>query len=260
MTGKAAEATDLKPSRAEKRLSLRQDRLTLLRELRIAAKGGDIDVWTRLGDTKNAPSKDLKAQLRKSLKARQEPRCCYCKRWLLNNAHASPIEHILPRKHYPEFALRARNLAIACNDCNSLKSDADWGNFTGSPKVYPSPATMHFFHPRYHFYDEHIRYLRMETNRQEFVTYHGLTPQGQHLCTKLLSRVVGKINLKKSYPQLAGWLRTLEEFDTEPQSTSRPALQAFRDAMDKAIAERLDDGDNVSALWIVPDESQSTSP
>ena len=255
MTIKAAETTELKLSQAEKRLSLRHDRLTLLRELRIAAKDGDVNVWNRLGDTKNARSKDLKALLRKSLKTRQEPRCCYCKRWLLNNAHASPIEHVLPRKHYPKFALRARNLAIACNECNTLKSDADWWRFTGSAPGYPSPNAMKFFHPRYHLYDAHIRYLRMETNRQEFVTYHGLTPQGQHLCTELLSRVVGKRSLKRSYPQLAGWLHTLEEFDTEPQSTSRPALQAFRDAMDKAIAERLNDGDNVCALWVVPEES-----
>lgn len=253
MTSKAAESTDLKPSPAEKRISLRRDRLTLLRELRDAAKAGDEEVWSRLGDTKNVRSKDLKALLRKRLKARQEPRCCYCKRWLLNNAHASPIEHVLPRRFYPQFALRVRNLAIACNDCNALKTDDDWGQFAGPHLDYPSPTVMGFFHPRYHPYDEHIRYLRMETNRQEFVTYHGLTPQGRHLCAELLSKVVGKQNLRRSYPQLTGWLCTLDELDAEPQSPPRPALQAFRDAMDKAIAERLNDGDKSSALWVVPE-------
>lgn len=252
MTSKATDPTDLRPSRAEKRLTLRRDCLILLRELRGAAKRGDETVWSRLGDVNNAVSKELKATLRKSLKSRQEPRCCYCKRWLINNAHASPIEHVLPRKVYPQFALRARNLAIACNDCNALKTDDDWGQFAEPHLLYPTPTHMSFFHPRYHPYDEHIRYLRVETNQQEFVTYHGLTPQGRHLCAELLSKVVGKQNLRRSYPQLSGWVRTLDELDAEQQSPHRPALQSFREAMDKAIAERLNDSDKSSALWTAP--------
>lgn len=255
MTSKVAESTVLKPTKAEKRLYRRDDRRKLLRELRSAAKKGDEAVWGRLSDPENACSKELKTMLRTSLKTRQEPRCCYCKRWLLNIAHASPIEHVLPRKYYPQFALRARNLAIACYDCNSLKSDDDWGSFVGPHNGYPSPMLMGFFHPRYHSYDEHIRYMRIETNQQEFVTYHGLTPQGRHLCAELLSKVVGKQSLKRSYPQLSSWVRALDELGADQESPHRPALQVFRDAIDKTIAERLSDGDKSSAFWAAPDAS-----
>ncbi|MGM8936692.1 HNH endonuclease [Pseudomonas neustonica] len=246
MTSKAAH------TQAEKRQSRQEDRRRLLRELRSAAIKGDKAVWGRLSDSENVCGKELKAMLRTSLKNRQEPRCCYCNRWLLNIAHASPIEHVLPRKYYPQFALRARNLAIACYDCNSLKSDDDWGSFTEPHHCYPSTLVMGFFHPRYHSYDEHIRYLRIETNQQEFVTYKGLTPQGRHLCSELLSKVVGKQSLKRSYPKLSSWVRTLYEVGADQGSTYRPALQVFRDAMDKAIAERLNDGEKSSAFWAAP--------
>lgn len=252
MTKVAALPLNLKPAKAKKRVSKRRQQLLLLRELQRDAKAGDRGVWGRLGDGKNVGCKELKAELRRYLKARQEPRCCYCKRWLLNNAHASPIEHVLPRKTYPQFALRMRNLMIACVDCNGLKTNDDWGLFPGPHDAYPQPQLMLFFHPRYHSYDEHVRYVRVETNQQEFVTYHGLTPEGRHLCAELLSKVVGKQNLRRSYPQLEGWLRVMAEHDADPQSAARPALEAFRETMDKAIVERLNDGAKSTALWDIP--------
>ncbi|NBB33345.1 hypothetical protein Q1W70_23240 [Pseudomonas kielensis] len=251
---KSANATEPKLSAAEKRKAQRIARLALVRELISAAKNKEKDVWARLGDTDNAVSKNLKAILRDHLKARQEPRCCYCKRWLINNAHASPIEHILPRDDYPQFALHTRNLAIACNDCNAMKANDDWGKSTGPHERYPLPAAMSFFHPFYHRYDDHIRFVRMETNRQELVTYQGLTPQGRQLCTALLSKVVGKQNLKRNCPQLANWLRPLDELDVDRQSPTRPALQAFLAAVEVTVAQRLNDADRASALWVIPQE------
>ncbi len=254
MSKKATSSTEPILSPAEKREALRVARRTLVRELISAAKKSDKAVWKRLGDPGNAVSKGLKTLLRDQLKGRQEPRCCYCKRWLINNAHASPIEHVLPRDSYPQFAIRTRNLAIACNDCNAMKTNDDWGKSSGPHTRYPLPASMSFFHPYYHRYDDHIRFLRMETNRQELISYQGLTPQGRHLCTALLSKVVGKQSLKRSYPQLTGWLRTLDELDIDSQSPPRPALQAFREAMDKTLAQRLKDADRASALWVIPEE------
>lgn len=251
---KSANTTEKKLSATEKREAQRVARLALVRELITAAKNKEKNVWARLGDTENAVSKGLKAILRDHLKGRQEPRCCYCKRWLINNAHASPIEHILSRDDYPQFALRTRNLAIACNDCNAMKTNDDWGKSTGPHERYPLPAAMNFFHPFYHRYDNHIRFVRMETNRQELVSYQGLTPQGRHLCTTLLSKVVGKQNLKRNYPQLANWLQPLDELGVNPQSPSRPALQAFLDAVEITVAQRLNDADRTSASWVIPQE------
>lgn len=251
---KTSKSDELKAPK--KKLTYRE-KMALLHKLRSATHLNDKTVWGELGDTTNPAYAAIKKHLRLALKNRQEPRCCYCKRWLLNHASAAPIEHVLSRDTYPQFALQPRNLAISCVDCNSVKGKADWGGFPVAPSRYPAVESLDFFHPRHHRYDEHIRFIRMETNRQEFVSYHGLTPQGQHLCTQLLSAVVGKRSLKRSYPALAGWQRTLDDLDARGDSTDRPQLDAFRQAMEVAITERLQDGDMANALWVIPEEGRT---
>lgn len=251
MTSRAPAPGRLTPSSASKQQSLRRQRLNLMLDLRKLARQGDQAVWGKLGKTDDTAHADLKKALRQALKDRQEPRCCYCKRWLLNQAAAAPIEHVLPRHTYPTFALRARNLAIACVDCNTLKGKCDWGNFPKPHLRYPSGEELTFFHPRFHDYDVHLRFARMETNHYEYVIYKGLTPQGRHLCSELLNRVVGKQSLKRGYPSLAGWQRILDEFDAQQTQDARPALAAFRKTMEQAIGDRLEDG-HASALWAAP--------
>lgn len=253
MTSQAPEPVSLKPLKVKKKPLTYREKMELLHKLRREAKAGDKAVWGTLGNPQNSDYAAIKKKLRLSLGNRQEPRCCYCKRWLLNNANAAPIEHVLSRDTYPHFALQPRNLAIACVDCNSVKGKADWGKFPEPHVRYPAAQEMAFFHPRYHRYNDHIRFIRMETNQYEFVNYHGLTPQGQHLCTKLLSEVVGKRSLKRSYPTLAGWQRTMDDLDAQGDSTDRPQLQAFRQAMEMSIAERLKDGGKATALWQAPE-------
>ena len=230
---------------------LRRERAQLFLELKQAVRKSDYTVWTRLGGTGKAAAY-LKKILRKLLRRRYGPRCCYCKRWLLNNANAAPIEHVLPRSGYARFSLHRLNLAIACVDCNSIKSDRDWGQFVGPHWRYPVEAALTFFHPRLHEYDKHIRFMRVETNCYEFVAYQGLTPQGRHLCTELLSKVVGKKNLTKNYPQLSGWLRTVEKRDAELESQESPAFEKFRGSMERMLAERLDDSSKIVVLWKSP--------
>lgn len=230
---------------------LYRKRKRLLRDLKLAVSQSDYTAWARLSDAAAAPAY-LKKTLRKLLRRRYGPRCCYCKRWLLNNANAAPIEHILPRAGYARFTLHRFNLTIACVDCNSIKSDDDWGQFVGPHWRYPVEAALTFFHPRLHKYDKHIRFMRMESNSYEFVTYQGLTPQGQHLCTELLSKVVGKQNLMKNYPKLSGWLRTVGKLDAELEQVERPAFDTFRRSMESMLAGRLNDGSKIVALWDVP--------
>lgn len=238
----------LSSSSSSKQQLLRRRRLNLMLNLRKQARQGDQAVWGKLSNKDDTAYADLKKALRQALKDRQEPRCCYCKRWLLNQAAAAPIEHVLPRHTYPTFALRARNLAIACVDCNTLKGKCDWGNFPEPHLRYPSREELTFFHPRFHDYDVHIRFARLETNCYEYVIYKGLTPQGRHLCSELLNSVVGKQSLKRGYPSLAGWQRTLDEVDAQLTLDERPAFAAFRMTMEQAIGDRLEDG-HASALW-----------
>lgn len=240
-----------KPSSVSKQQSLRRQRLDLLLELRKLARQGSQAVWGKLGNPNDKAHAGLKKVLRQALKERQEPRCCYCKRWLLNQAAAAPIEHVLPRSAYPAFALRVRNLAIVCVDCNSLKAKSDWGNFPEPHLRYPRCEELTFFHPRLHDYDEHVRFARMETNHFDYIIYKGLTPQGRHLCTELLNRVVSKQSLKRGYPRLANWQRILDEVDVHQIPEARPALAAFRKTMEQAIGDRLEDV-HACALWSAP--------
>ncbi|MFV3368854.1 HNH endonuclease [Pseudomonas sp. NY15435] len=236
--------------------ALRRQRINLMLKLRERARQGDETVWSSLGKMDDLAHADLKKVLRQALKDRQEPRCCYCKRWLFNQAAAAPIEHVLPRHTYPTFAVRFRNLAIACVDCNTMKSKSDWGNFPLPHLRYPSGQELTFFHPRFHEYDEHVRFARMETNSYEYVIYKGLTPQGLHLCRELLNLVVGKQCLKRGYPSLAKWQRVMEDLDAHQPQDERPALEAFRKTMEQAIGDRLKDG-HASALWIQPAQNGS---
>jgi len=226
----------------------RRDALIVIRELRRRAQAGDKEVWKALNDYGKTAGQvvtgsKIKAALRKFLAAQQGHECCYCRRWLLNNAYASPIEHVLPRDIYPQFALHFWNLAIACTACNSAKTNADWGGFAANHPVYPLPAgTGHFFHPRYHDYAQHVRYVRLETNNLKFISYFGITELGKHLCSNLLSKVVGKEQLYRSTPVLTEFEELLKSLDTAPESPERPALQLFQTTLQGLVAERVKDG------------------
>ena len=237
-----------KLTRAQKQAIRQQQRFKVIRDLQRDAKAGDKTVWTRLSDSTVQHHQYWKTLIRDYVKRIQEPRCCYCKRWLLNNAYASPIEHVLPSSVYPKHALRLQNLALACHDCNHLKSDDDWNKFTGP---HSSSDGLGFFHPRYHAYDEHIEYYHYETNDVEYISFHGLTTQGQHLCRKLLSAVVGKKRLEESFPGLQLWMQATRRLDTGSQAApNRPELDAFGRMLSQAVSDQLDDGSKISGLWI----------
>lgn len=225
-----------------------RQRFKVIRDLHRDAKAGDKTVWSRLGDADKVHVY-WKGLMRDHLKKKQEPRCCYCKRWLLNYAYASPIEHVLPRSIYPEHALRLKNLALACYDCNHLKDADDWGKVVGP---FQTRDAVGFFHPRIHSYEEHIHYLHYETNDLEYISFHGLTPQGRHLCTRLLSDVVGKKRLEGSFPGLQLWVKATRSLDNNSSrsSSDRPELDIFGRMLSRTVSDQLDDGAKISAMWI----------
>lgn len=237
-----------KLSPAEKKLLLQRQRFTAIRDLQRDAKKGNKKVWARLSDT-TAHHKHWKTLIRDYVKRVQDPRCCYCKRWLLNNAYASPIEHVLPSSLYPAHVLRLKNLAMACHDCNHLKGNQDWNTFVGP---HPPGEWLVFFHPRYHAYQDHIDYFHYETNDLEYLSYHGLTKQGRHLCQSLLSNVVGKKRLEGSFPGLQKWIRATESLDKHVHvGPERPELEMFGRMLSQSITEQLDDGAKISAMWVL---------
>jgi uncharacterized protein (TIGR02646 family) len=161
------------------------------------AYSGKEDVWPILynleeENEEHGPifGKDIIKSLRHHLSANQHNRCCYCRRWLYNIAHARPIEHILARVHYPQFSLEYLNFAVACYDCNQIKKASNWENLDTKIGEYPLPNEFKTsFHPSYHRYDGHIKYVRTEANHFTHSVYVGITPQGKQLCINLLSRI-----------------------------------------------------------------------
>jgi uncharacterized protein (TIGR02646 family) len=105
----------------------------------------------------------IKSAFRRRLLELQGGRCGYCRRWLVSSAYAKPIEHTLPRSHYPQFSVEFLNLAVACSDCNGDKTDHKWGAISRARRRYPRAREFtEAFHPRFHRYDDHVRYVRLE--------------------------------------------------------------------------------------------------
>lgn len=135
----------------------------------------------------------LITSLRNHLVSLQGGGCCYCRRPLQGIAWAKPIDHVLPKNHYPRYTFHYRNLAVACYDCNHVKSDDDWSGWDASRRKYiPEKRCRKFFHPRYHVYDDHVRYLHIATNGANLSVYFGVTVQGRKLCVDLLHKSAGR--------------------------------------------------------------------
>lgn len=220
--------------------------LQLVFSLAREARRGKVDGWSRLAkvDEKHGKSRIEGAHLTKALReflvAQQSNRCCYCRRWLVNTAYARPIDHILPKSHYKQFSLHFWNLAVACTDCNSLKTDNKWGGFDPSVKRHPLPqAFSDSFHPRFHVYDEHIRFVRIEANGIAVVLFKGLTPQGRQLCRDLLVRVAAQEMLVANNSALAAPLATMEAFNAGDDSAASERLKDFQRALGQSLVRTL---------------------
>lgn len=220
--------------------------LRFLRDLYARSRRGE-DVWDELSNYQKSRKSGvtgplIKNAFRRFVGALQGNRCCYCRRWLLNIAHAKPIEHVLPRNSYPQFSLQFWNLAVACFDCNQLKKEAVWGSFLPDLPEYPcATAFTEFFHPRFHPYADHVSFERRETNHVSHVTYTGHTPQGEHLCSELLYIIAARENLYRNNPSLAEAVATLQDFQEQHPEGDLPALEAFRSSLNDSLQCQLDD-------------------
>lgn len=183
----------------------------------------------------------IKRAFRDRLLVLQEGRCCYCRRWLERTPYAKPIEHILPRRNYPQYSLEYWNLAVACSDCNGIKSADVWGAIATTRRRYPRPHEFkETFHPRFHRYDEHVRYVRLETNQSSVVMFLGLTDQGRHLCRTLLHRIAAKETLVENNPALASSVNLIKKFESKAEGMGLERFEAFRQALDRSLLDLIE--------------------
>jgi 5-methylcytosine-specific restriction endonuclease McrA len=183
---------------------------------------------------------ELKGALRDALVKLQSNRCCYCRRWLVNTAYARPIEHVLPRAYYKQFSLHFWNLAVACTDCNSEKSDDVWGSVDRKRRTYPRIGSIgDWYHPRFHEYDEHVRFVRLESNGTTVVVFRGITPQGRALCSSLLRHIAAKEMLIANNASLSSCLRSLNEYGDQFDEGKSKKLRDFQNALSDSVTRMI---------------------
>ncbi len=203
-----------------------------------------VDVWEELQDLEvetedgKVTGPELKAALREFLLERQQERCCYCRRWLVNTAYAKPIEHILPRADFPNFSLHFWNLSVACVVCNLAKSATVWAAIPKGRRLYPTPeAFAGAFHPRFHEYDAHVSFVRLETNARSVVMFKGRTAEGRKLCRDLLHKVAGREMLYSNSPELAKAMLTLQGEGSLIASPMKASVDDFLRLLDARASD-----------------------
>jgi uncharacterized protein (TIGR02646 family) len=173
--------------------------------------------------------------LRKHLVTLQGGRCCYCRCRLQGIGYARPIEHVLSRDDYPQYTFRYRNLAVSCYDCNHLKSASNWSSVKKTRRRYPNErACADFFHPRYHAYDEHVKFVHIATNGAEIRLFIGISAQGKQLCRDLLHRACARELSLSANARLAGPIEQLRRHIDEESAHARASVETFLKVLESA--------------------------
>jgi len=206
------------------------------------ARRDNKDVWATLSKYKDDSNPDItgsaiKSGFRAFLLQKQGGRCCYCRCWLPAAGGARPIEHILARDKFGRFSMHFWNLAVVCADCNGGKTNSNWGFAPGIMKYPDASAFQETYHPRFHNYDEHVRFVMVETNQGGISVYVGLTKQGKHLCDAVLERTAAKRALLNNHPQLKTSMAIIKRYRKLVGGISTPALDAFADMLDTRLLE-----------------------
>lgn len=206
------------------------------------------DLWVKLykhnEDKKSGVTgKLLRKHLRDFLEEQQGYLCCYCRRPLVNISNAKPIEHVLPRQPFVQHTFHLWNLAIACFDCNHAKSNKYWiSPALVTVEEYPKPEDFtNSYHPRFHTYDEHVRFVRVQTNTVNISLYIGQTVQGKSLCKHLLKAVSAKDILLSSNLVLKESIEKLYEHMPSLDGEAAVAVEAFNKSLADITLKLIDE-------------------
>ncbi|MBD8093601.1 hypothetical protein IFT48_26775 [Pseudomonas fluorescens] len=202
------------------------------------------DLWTELtkfnsDKTSGVTGPSIRKALRDFLEKEQNGVCCYCQRPLINIAHAKPIEHILPRVHFLQYTFHFWNLAVACFDCNQIKRGDVWvDDDKRGVEHYPGPGEFtEMYHPRFHVFSEHVRFIRVQTNEFLISIYVGTSDQGRHLCLNLLKDLSAREIVLNSNPALRSALEVINANAAEKEGELSAEHEAFLDALAKSTSQ-----------------------
>lgn len=191
-----------------------------------------------INDAKTLKGSSIASALRTHLVELQGGRCCYCRRQLQRIAYARPVEHILPRKDYPQFTFYYRNLAVACYDCNATKTANNWSGISKKNFRYPGAhKCTDFFHPRFHIYSEHVHYIHVSTNETTVSLYQGITEQGRQICRDLLHASARRELIVGANDRLGAAVDKLQNHAADIDPSAHASFYAFLECLDEAISD-----------------------
>ncbi len=99
---------------------------------------------------------DLRGEIKRFYLTEQARRCCYCRKQIqTNHGRVWDVEHVIARALRPEFTFEPQNLAIACVDCNSAKSDQNV--LVVERRTFPRRSDAYsIIHPHYDEWEDHL--------------------------------------------------------------------------------------------------------
>lgn len=134
-------------------------------------------------DSTNGNIKDFKDHIRSYMYHQQKHRCVYCRMMVSMATEFLHREHIVPKSSHPQWMFLPKNLCIACEKCNTYKSDKE---VLSNPSAVDYPNNSEGFkiiHPFFDKYSDHIDLIGG-------IVYVGKTDKGRFtIATCNLSRI-----------------------------------------------------------------------
>lgn len=119
--------------------------------------------------------KGLRARIKNHHLAIQDEQCCYCKRNLTGEFPlVVDVEHILPKRTFPELMFDIANLSVACKRCNmNIKGQkVDFVvDLTSVKSNHRHPHLYQFIHPNFDDYFAHLGRIECHVNGRKMVKY-----------------------------------------------------------------------------------------
>ena len=84
------------------------------------------DYEAYIADSERFHASDEWRRIRAFVLTRDGSRCALCGRSPFRHGIVVHVDHIKPRRKYPELALNPENLRVLCEQCNMGKGGSDW--------------------------------------------------------------------------------------------------------------------------------------
>lgn len=184
--------------------------------------------------------KDFKDSFKPQTSRKQKRKCMYCRTTINVDGSGNAIEHITPRKLKPHWMFVIKNLAVACDNCNSSKNDTNVlrlpaTNYGDQSNHFPNTSVEHLiYNPHFdkwsdHFDIEDEYFLKAKPNTKGPFTYQLCNMHRYHIIIDYLDEL--KIRQPFSYRILGKRIR--KEKDPKKIEALKTALEYIEDLMNQ---------------------------